>query len=308
MTAPQRARLTVVPDSPPPPPYDGDVRAKGWRFELDHERIEQSDTWALAPPELRPWLLMLWMVAWRQSPCGTLPDSDEIIAARIGMDRHQFTTHRAVLMRGWTLCADGRYYHDTIAERVRSMLEARRSEADRKRAWRDRQSPNVPRDTHGTPPGVTTPEPEPEPVPEEKLSPPTGGEGAASPPQHPADADAERMDAETETAARLPACPVVQILDLYHEQLPQLPRCLTLTDARRGYIRTRWREIGTKRRWATRAEGLDFFRRYFEFVGKSKFLTGRESGRDGKPPFEADLEWLMRPGNFAKVVEGKFHR
>lgn len=34
-------------------PYPCDTRAKGWRFELDHERIRQSDTWALAPPEIR---------------------------------------------------------------------------------------------------------------------------------------------------------------------------------------------------------------------------------------------------------------
>lgn len=78
-------------------PYPGDTRAKGWRFDLDHERIRQSDTWALATAELRPWLLMLWMVAWEQTPCGSLPDSDELIAARIGMSSKAFDKHRAVL-------------------------------------------------------------------------------------------------------------------------------------------------------------------------------------------------------------------
>lgn len=35
-------------------PYPSDTRPKGWRFELDYERIEASDTWALAPAEVRP--------------------------------------------------------------------------------------------------------------------------------------------------------------------------------------------------------------------------------------------------------------
>ncbi len=53
-----------------PPPYAADTRAKGWRFELDYEQIEQSSTWALAGPEARPWLLMLWLSAWRQVGIG----------------------------------------------------------------------------------------------------------------------------------------------------------------------------------------------------------------------------------------------
>jgi hypothetical protein len=41
------------------PPYPADTRAAGWRFDLDTTRIRQSDTWTLARPEIRPWLLML---------------------------------------------------------------------------------------------------------------------------------------------------------------------------------------------------------------------------------------------------------
>ena len=144
-----------------PVPYPADTRAKGWRVELDHERIEQSDTWALAPPELRPWLLMLWLTAWKQTPCGSLPADDELIAARIGMPAKAFQTHRAVLRRGWWQAEDGRLYHDTIVSFVVDMMTRRRSEADRKARGRAKASAgvlgspaDVPRDNRGTTTGV----------------------------------------------------------------------------------------------------------------------------------------------------------
>ncbi|KVO05582.1 hypothetical protein WJ69_23060 [Burkholderia ubonensis] len=119
-------------DSLRPTPYPSDIRAKGWRFELDYERIRQSDTWALAAPEIRPWLLMLWMTAWEQTPCGSLPDDDELIAARIGMPTEQFQAIKKRLMRGWWLAADGRLYHSTMVERVLEMTERRDGERIRK--------------------------------------------------------------------------------------------------------------------------------------------------------------------------------
>lgn len=134
-------------------PYPADTRAKGWRFELDLEQISQSDTWALAPQDVRPWLLMLWSVSWQQVPCGSLPGEDAIIAARIGMKAAAFAKNKAVLLRGWMLADDGRLYHPTITKRVLAMLETKQKERDRKAAYRSRMSGNVPRDNHGTDPG-----------------------------------------------------------------------------------------------------------------------------------------------------------
>ena len=76
------------------PPYPADLEAKGWSLDLDYERIEQSDTWAIASADQRPWLLMLWMIAWRQSPVASLPNNDKLIAARIGMPLEQFAAWR----------------------------------------------------------------------------------------------------------------------------------------------------------------------------------------------------------------------
>jgi hypothetical protein len=137
-----------------PAPYPADTRAKGWRFELDHERIRQSDTWALSSPELRPWLLMLWMVAWEQTPCGSLPSEDALIAARIGMPAKQWAKSRDILLRGWDVADDGRRYHATVTERVRAMLAKR--DKDAKRAAKSRaESAPVTRDTAVIRGGVT---------------------------------------------------------------------------------------------------------------------------------------------------------
>jgi hypothetical protein len=100
-------------------------------------------------------------------------------------------------------------------------------------------------------------------------------------------------------AGKRARCPFAEIVALYHEKLPMCPGVEKLTDTRKGYIRQRWiDDLPT----------LDAWRNYFTDVAASKFLTGKVPGKDGKPPFVADLEWLTRPGNFAKVAEGKYHR
>ena len=130
-----------------PAPYPTDTRAKGWRFELDHERIAQSSTWALAGSEGRPWLLMLWMTAWQQVPCGSLPDDEEVIAALIGCSSKAWPKLRKALMRGWQQAEDGRLYHATITERVLDMVEQRtktaKRVADYKAKLREQQGGNA---------------------------------------------------------------------------------------------------------------------------------------------------------------------
>jgi hypothetical protein len=106
----------------------------------------------------------------------------------------------------------------------------------------------------------------------------------------------------------VPPCPVEQIVADYHATLPQLPRVLVRNDKRDGLIRARWREVFAAGKAADRGDGLALFHEYFAHVAQSRFLTGRAEARNGSPPFVADLEWLMRPTNFAKVVEGKYHR
>lgn len=105
----------------------------------------------------------------------------------------------------------------------------------------------------------------------------------------------------------IPDCEHQRVVDLYHEKLPMCPRVIDWNATRQGYLRQRWREQAANGKWTCAADGVAYFGRYFEFVAQSKFLTGQRPGRGDAPPFVADLEWLLRPTNFAKVREGKYH-
>lgn len=108
--------------------------------------------------------------------------------------------------------------------------------------------------------------------------------------------------------ATVPDCPHEKLIALYHELLPTCTQVVEWNDQRKAIARARWREKGAaKPGYRTVEEGLAYWRRFFEYVAGSKFLTGKaEPGRDRKP-FVATLEWLLRPKNFAKVVEGSYH-
>lgn len=121
------------------PPYIASTKAGGFRFELDCERITQSDTWALADTRQRPLLLMMWFVAWQQVPCGSLPGDDAIIAARIGLLPAEFQQDKSILLRGWEQASDGRLYHGTLTEMVLEMIARKSRETERKANYRKRQ-------------------------------------------------------------------------------------------------------------------------------------------------------------------------
>ena len=108
------------------------------------------------------------------------------------------------------------------------------------------------------------------------------------------------------------SCPAEAIVALYHEILPDNPRCKVLSDARRGAIRARWREAAKLNcapfGYANRADGLAAWRQFFEVCAESDFLTGRTPPLPGKPPFVADIDFLMSPTGFAKTLENKYHR
>lgn len=135
MSLPQ---LHPVPGNLPEPPYPPDIRAAGWHFQLDTTRIRSSDTWTLARPEIRPWLLILWMTAWEETPCGSLPADDGLVAAKIGIDAALFQAHRAVLMRGWKRHGDNRLYHNIVTEHVLEMVGRRKKSAEKMARWRNR--------------------------------------------------------------------------------------------------------------------------------------------------------------------------
>jgi hypothetical protein len=120
------------------------------------------------------------------------------------------------------------------------------------------------------------------------------------------------MPPKSKAAIEKLACPVEDIVSVYHELMPDNPRVKVLNDARRKAIKARWAEAAVLTckpfGYTNQADGLTAWRFFFEVCSGSKFLTGKAPGRDGKPPFVADIDFLFSQSGFAKCLENKYHR
>jgi len=80
------------------------------------------------------------------------------------------------------------------------------------------------------------------------------------------------------------------VVELYHELCPKMRKVEKLGKQRREFIHARFSEYG-----------LSKITEVLRLAGESDFLNGKNDRL-----FMADLEWLMRPNNFIKVLEGKY--
>lgn len=95
-------------------------------------------------------------------------------------------------------------------------------------------------------------------------------------------------------------CPHQSIIALYHEILPTGRRVRIWNDNRQAKLRARWKEEAKR-------QSLEWWTKFFNYIAESDFLTGKIIST-GRPPFELDLEWIVSPANFVKIIEGKYHR
>lgn len=122
--------------------------------------------------------------------------------------------------------------------------------------------------------------------------------------QLPADDQAEEGD-----DPKLPACPVEAIVELYHQQLPELPRVRLLSDKRRKSIRKIWRWVLTSKktdntpRAASADEALAWLRSYFGRARKNDFLMGRSHRSGEHAGWQCDLDFLLTDNGMKHVIE-----
>lgn len=101
------------------------------------------------------------------------------------------------------------------------------------------------------------------------------------------------------TSKKRPDCPYKAIVNAYHEILPELRHVRALSAARKNTIRARWQD---------ELKTLEAWEKYFRYVKQSKFLMGLSQPRKpDQKPFQADLDWLIKPANMLKIYEGKYH-
>ncbi|MBI4695542.1 MAG: DUF1376 domain-containing protein [Gammaproteobacteria bacterium] len=103
-----------------------------------------SELFALSTGDEFKAAVALWCRAWVQTPPGSLPDDDRVLAAFSGA-RESWPAVRDMALRGFVKCSDGRLYHTTLCEDVLRAAESRDQHAarvqnknERQARWRER--------------------------------------------------------------------------------------------------------------------------------------------------------------------------
>lgn len=316
-------------DTSPAPLTPPDCDLQDFKFmPLDVGRLRDSDLASDETPEACWAAVLLWCASWHQVPAASIPDNEQWQAKQAGYARRgkidkEWADVRVGALRGWVKCSDGRLYHPVVAEKAVDAWESKRdqrwrSECGRIKKHNDRHHLSLPRpsfdewvsqgcptgqrlyvpgDSGGVSPGTAVD------VPGETGSKGQGEgqgqgqintKGAKAPP--PAD--------------KLPACPQVDIIRLYHDILPEMPEVRVLdSKPRQAAMRKVWHWVLTSQRSdgerrATDAESaLAWFRTYFERARNNDFLMGRGSRTGEHANWRCDFDFLLTDKGMKHVIE-----
>jgi hypothetical protein len=81
------------------------------------------------------------------------------------------------------------------------------------------------------------------------------------------------------------------IVENYHSLCPKMNKVAVINDLRKGFINSRVGEYGLEK-------VISVIRK----AGESPFLNGNND-----KAWKADFEWILRPTNFIKIMEGKYN-
>lgn len=110
-------------------------------------------------------------------------------------------------------------------------------------------------------------------------------------------------------ASKLPTCQTQNLIDLYHEVLPELPAVRLLNDQRRKAISNFWKWVLTSKRSdgeprATNAdEAKAWCREYFKRARNNDFLMGRTTQRGEHANWTCDFDFLLTEKGKKHVIE-----
>ena len=112
----------------------------------------------------------------------------------------------------------------------------------------------------------------------------------------------QKTDNVVQIDSAKPQIPYQQIIDAYHEALPELPRAVLMSESRKRLIKSRWLEMlkskrpdGT-RRYTDVESGIEWWSLFFKTAGTNRFWMG-ENNRG----WTANLDWLLK--HHDKVIE-----
>lgn len=123
-----------------------------------------------------------------------------------------------------------------------------------------------------------------------------GRSPAAHPPQ-------ESQTGQKPKKPGIPPCPYSEITALYNEILHSdgMTECRGLSNTRMGYINRLWKDPKDP----SIGPDLARWRKFFEYVTTLDFVMGRRAS-PGRKPLKANIEWITKPENYLKIVEGMY--
>ena len=95
-------------------------------------------------------------------------------------------------------------------------------------------------------------------------------------------------------------CPHQEIINLWHELMPELTAVKTWNEKRAKMLKARW---NGKDMQGNKFNNLKFWRKYFEYIRESDWLMGKTGSG-----WSATLEWVITESNFNKIIEGTYHK
>jgi hypothetical protein len=240
-------------------------------------------------------LVKLWSFTAANKPDGVLTglDAEDIeIASRWEGESGKFVDELVSL--GWLNESDGVFSlhdwveHNEYATHAKARSEKAKKAAQKRWSKANAENEHMPIDAPSNaktcseqcPSPSPSPNPSPNPNPEEK-------DICATP-------EADVTPATVSPAK--PPCPHQAIAEAYNRILPQLPAVQKLTEKRQKQLRSLWGKSAER-------QDLGWWENYFQTVAESPFLIG-----EGGNEWFAGFDWLLKPANMTKVLEGQYRQ
>lgn len=251
-------------------PADCDLRGLQY-MPLFGDRLFGSATWIAASSDAKVAALRLW---WRsyahEVPAASLPDDDQLLAdyAGYGIAVKAWRKIKEQAMRGWVKCDDGRLYHAVVAEVANESWKQRLANRAKQEKWRNRNRDVTPH--------VTVTDPVTEPSPNRRAGKGREGQGVSL---------TTIPSVEAGAAAAFAAYQA-------HADQHGWPNPQFMNSTRRYAIEARLAECG----------GLDGWNAALDAAANAGFLKDSS----GKTQRWFDIDWLLKPQNFTRLMEGRY--
>lgn len=108
----------------------------------------------------------------------------------------------------------------------------------------------------------------------------------------------KRREESIHSSASAQRTPTQKIVDLYNSTCTNLPTSRVTSDATKTNIGARWKQD-------EKFQKQEFWEELFQYCNTNDFLSGRVQ-TNGDKPWRASLDWIVRPSNFSKIINGNY--